>query len=121
MRTLKTAAAVIISMLIVNIYGTTDSRLIFSVLGAMAAVQTTFKDSLESSLTQIVGVLFGAALSVVLLLLPLPNLILAGMGIISWLTGWLLVLAGVGVDLIIFMAIIVHNAKYFMYKQEDEE
>jgi uncharacterized membrane protein YgaE (UPF0421/DUF939 family) len=37
---------------------------------------------LESSLTQIVGVLFGAALSVVLLLLPLPNLILAGMGII---------------------------------------
>lgn len=82
MRTLKTAVAVIISMLIVNIYGTTDSRLIFSVLGAMAAVQTTFKDSLESSLTQIVGVLFGAALSVVLLLLPLPNLILAGMGIV---------------------------------------
>jgi cation transport ATPase len=48
-------------------------------------------------------------------------IILAGMGIISWLTGWLLVFAGVGVDLIIIMAIIVHNAKYFMYKQEDEE
>lgn len=48
-------------------------------------------------------------------------IILAGMGIISWLTGWLLVFAGVGVDLIIFMSIIVHNAKYFMYKQEDEE
>ncbi len=48
-------------------------------------------------------------------------IILAGMGIVSWLTGWLLILAGVGIDLIIFMAIIVHNAKYFMYKQEDEE
>jgi hypothetical protein len=48
-------------------------------------------------------------------------IILAGMGIVSWLTGWLLILAGVGVDLIIFMAIIAHNAKYFMYKQEDEE
>ena len=69
-------------MLIVNIYGTTDSRLIFAVLGAIAAVQTTFKDSLESSLTQIVGVLFGAVLSVGLLLLPVHHLILAGAGII---------------------------------------
>ena len=48
-------------------------------------------------------------------------IILAGMGIISWFTGWLLVLAGVCVDLVIFMSIIMHNAKYFMYKQEDEE
>lgn len=48
-------------------------------------------------------------------------IILAGIGVISWLTGWLLIFAGVGVDLAIFMAIIAHNAKYFMYKQEDEE
>lgn len=48
-------------------------------------------------------------------------IILAGMGVVSWLTGWLLILAGVGVDLIIFMSIVAHNAKYFMYKQEDEE
>lgn len=48
-------------------------------------------------------------------------IILAGVGIVSWLTGWLLILAGVGVDLLIFAAIIIYNAKYFMYKQEDEE
>ena len=48
-------------------------------------------------------------------------IILAGIGVISWLTGWLLIFAGVGVDLAIFMAIIAYNAKYFMYKQEDEE
>ncbi len=48
-------------------------------------------------------------------------IILAGMGIVSWLTGWLLIFAGVGIDLIIIMAIVAYNAKYFMYKQEDEE
>ena len=36
-------------------------------LGAMAAVQPTFKESVESCLTQIVGVLFGALASIVLL------------------------------------------------------
>lgn len=82
LRMLKTAAAVILSMIIVNAFGTTDSRLIFAMLGAMAAVQTTFKDSLESSLTQIVGVLFGALLSIGLLLLPIHRLAIAGIGII---------------------------------------
>ena len=48
-------------------------------------------------------------------------IILAGIGIVSWFTGWLLIFAGVGVDVIILMSIIAHNAKYFMYKQEDEE
>lgn len=82
LRTLKTAAAVIISMLIVNAYGTTDSKLIFAMLGAMAAVQPTFTESVQSSLTQIVGVMFGAIMSVLLLLLPLPRLVITGIGIV---------------------------------------
>lgn len=86
LRILKTAAAVILSMIIVNAFGTTDSRLIFAMLGAMAAVQTTFKDSVESSLTQIVGVLFGAVLSVGLLLLPIHRLAISGIGIILVIT-----------------------------------
>lgn len=86
LRTLKTAVAVIVSMIIVNIYGTTDSRLTFAVLGAMAAVQTTFKDSVESSLTQIVGVLFGAVLSVGLRLLPMHPLAITGIGIVLVIT-----------------------------------
>lgn len=86
LRTLKTAAAVILSMVIVNAFGTTDSRLIFAMLGAMAAVQPTFKDSVQSSLTQIVGVLFGAVLSVGLLLIPIHRLAIAGIGIILVIT-----------------------------------
>ena len=48
-------------------------------------------------------------------------IILAGIGLISWLTGWPLIFLGLIVDAIIAMAIAGHNAKYFMYKQEDEE
>ena len=38
-RTIKTAAAVIIAMVIVHFYGTTASRMTFAMLGAMAAVE----------------------------------------------------------------------------------
>lgn len=82
LRTIKTAAAVIISMIIVDAFGTTSSKLTFAMLGAMAAVQPTFTESLESCLTQIAGVLFGALTGVVLLALPLVPLAAAGIGIV---------------------------------------
>ncbi len=85
-RTIKTAAAVVISMIIVELYGATTSKLIFAMLGAMAAVQTTFKDSVESCLTQIVGVLFGAVAGVLLLLLPLHFLVATGIGLVLVIT-----------------------------------
>ena len=85
-RTLKTAAAVIISMAIVGTLGITESRLIFAMLGAMAAVQTTFRASVESCLTQIVGVIFGAAVGMALQWLPLPELVAAGIGIVLVIT-----------------------------------
>lgn len=86
LRTIKTAVAVIIAMLIVDSYGATTSKLIFAMLGAMAAVQPTFKESLESCLTQIVGVLFGALMGVLLLALHLPSLVATGIGIILVIT-----------------------------------
>ena len=86
LRTAKTAVAVILSMLIVDLYGATSSKLIFAMLGAMAAVQPTFKASLESCLTQIVGVLFGAAAGVLLIALPIPPLAATGIGIILVIT-----------------------------------
>lgn len=70
LRTLKTAVAIIIAMVLVEPYGATSSRLILAMLGAMAAVQPTFKESLESCITQTVGVLFGVAAGVVLVALP---------------------------------------------------
>ncbi len=87
-RTLKTAVAVILSMVVVNLYGTTDSRMTFAMLGAMAAVQPTFKESWESCLTQIVGVLFGAAAGVLLLALKLPPLVATGVGIVMVITAY---------------------------------
>lgn len=86
LRTWKTAAAVILAMVIVDQYGTTSSKLIFAMLGAMAAVQPTFTESLESCLTQIVGVLFGAAAGILLLALRLPDLVAAGIGIVLVIT-----------------------------------
>lgn len=48
-------------------------------------------------------------------------IVLAGFGVITWFGGWPLIFVGVAVDLIIALAIAASNAKYFMYKQEDEE
>lgn len=85
-RTLKTAIAVIASMIVVDFYGATTSKLIFAMLGAMTAMQPTFKESLEASLAQIVGVLFGAVAGILLLLLPLNHLVLTGIGIVLVIT-----------------------------------
>lgn len=87
-RTLKTAAAVILAMVIVDHYGTTSSKLIFAMLGAMAAMEPTFTESLQACLTQIVGVLFGAATGILLLVLKLPDLVAAGIGIVLVITGY---------------------------------
>ena len=86
LRTLKTVLAVIVSMIIVDSYGATTSKLLFAMLGAMAAVQTTFKESVQSCLTQIVGVLFGAMAGVMLVSLPLPTLVATGIGIMLIIT-----------------------------------
>ena len=66
LRTVKTAVAIIIAMVLVEPYGATSSRLILAMLGAMAAVQPTFKESLEACATQTVGVLVGVAAGVLL-------------------------------------------------------
>ena len=85
-RTIKTAAAVIIAMVIVHFYGTTASRMTFAMLGAMAAVEQTFKDSLRSCMAQIVGVVFGSIVGVVLLAIPMHDLLRTGIGIVLSIT-----------------------------------
>lgn len=86
LRTVKTAVAVILSMVLASILGTSDSRLIFAMLGAMNAVQPTFKESVQASLTQLVGVLFGVGVSLLLLLFPMHRLVATGIGIILVIT-----------------------------------
>ncbi len=85
-RTIKTAAAVIIAMVIVHFYGTTTSRLTFAMLGAMAAVEPTFNDSLRSCMAQIVGVVFGSVVGVLLLAVPIHPLMRTGIGIVLAIT-----------------------------------
>ena len=86
LRTVKTTAAIVISMIIVDYLGASASKLIFAMLGAMAAVQPTFKDSVDSCLAQIVGVLFGAVASIALLALPVPPLVATAIGMILVIT-----------------------------------
>ena len=86
LRTWKTVTAVIIAMVIVDAYGATTSKLFFAMLGAMAAVEPTFRESVESCLTQIVGVLFGALIGILLLGLGLPPLLMTGIGIVVVIT-----------------------------------
>lgn len=85
-RTLKTAVAVILAMVVVDFYGATSSKLIFAMLGAMAVIQPTFRESVEACLSQIVGVLFGALVGILLLLLPMSHLVATGIGIIAVIT-----------------------------------
>lgn len=86
LRTLKTATAVVIAMLLVTSYGTTTSRLIFAMLGAMAVMEPTLKDSIGSCFTQIFGVFFGAIAGVLLMLLPINPLVATGVGIVLVIT-----------------------------------
>lgn len=83
LRTAKTAASVILAMVIVDAYGASSARLIFAMLGAMSAVQPTFKGSVQACATQISGVIFGALAGVVLLGLGLPPLAATGVGIVA--------------------------------------
>ena len=85
-RTLKTAAAVIIAMMIVSLYGATTSKMIFAMLGAMGVMEPTFKRSVEACLTQFVGMFFGATLGVLFLYLPLPWQLCVGVGIVLVIT-----------------------------------
>lgn len=86
LRTWKTVVSVVLALLIVNTYGTTTSRLTFAMLGAMTAMQPTFIESLESVLTQIIGVFFGAVVGVLLLMLPIPYIAATGIGIVLVIT-----------------------------------
>lgn len=85
-RTLKTAAAVIIAMMLVSIYGATTSKMIFAMLGAMGVMEPTFKKSVEACLTQFVGMFFGAVMGVLFLKLSWPWQISVGVGIVLVIT-----------------------------------
>lgn len=86
LRTVKTAAAVVLAMVIVDLYGATSSKLIFAMLGAMSTIMPSFKESLESCISQIIGVIFGCLMGLFLGPLPIPDMVACGIGIIMMIT-----------------------------------
>lgn len=85
-RTLKTALAVTLSIVMVSFYGSSTSNLIFATIGALSAMGATFKESLESCFSQIAGVLFGVIAGVLLLSMHMPTLLASGIGVIIVIT-----------------------------------
>lgn len=83
-RTFKSAIAVILALILVSQFGTSaaTSKMVFAMLGAMAAMENTFKQSLEACMAQIVGMIFGAIVAAGLSFLPLHSLLTVGVGIV---------------------------------------
>ncbi len=86
LRTIKTAIAVMLAMAVVDSYGATTSKLIFAMLGAMDAVQPAIRQSLRACVTQVVGVLLGAAIGLGLRHMPMDHVVAAGIGILVVIT-----------------------------------
>lgn len=83
-RTLKTAVAVIISLIAVSMFGTSEatSKMVFAMLGAIAAMENTFKQSVEACMTQIVGMILGAIVAAGVSFLPIPPVLMVGTGVV---------------------------------------
>lgn len=82
LRTIKTAVAVTVSILLVEQYGTSADELIFGVMGAFAAMEPTFKGSLRGCFAQFSGVLMGVLLSLTMRALAVSGAVAAGIGIV---------------------------------------
>ncbi len=86
LRTVKTAVAVILSMLIIAAFGVSSTKMIFAMLGAMATMEPTFKGSVEACLTQMIGLIFGTVLGMFLFILPISHFLVAGISVVFVIT-----------------------------------
>ena len=83
-RTIKSAIAVILALMAVSRLGTTSasSRMVFAMLGAMSAMENTFKQSLEACKAQIIGMILGAMVAAGLSFVPIHSMVTVGIGVI---------------------------------------
>lgn len=88
MRTIKTALAVTLSLMVVEAYGASPAKVVFATIGAISAVGPTFTASLLACMTQICGVTVGVVLALALLALPIPHIVGVGIGIILIITSY---------------------------------
>lgn len=88
MRTIKTALAVVLALLIVEQYGASPAKVVFATIGAISAVGPTFTASLLACLTQICGVTVGALLALLMLAFQVHPMVAVGIGVILILAGY---------------------------------
>lgn len=83
-RTLKSAIAVILALIVVSRFGTSaaTSKMVFALLGAMAAMENTFKQSLEACMAQFIGMILGAIVAAGLSFVPIHSLLTVGLGVV---------------------------------------
>lgn len=86
MRTLKSAMAIFVALMIVEQYGASTSKVVFALIGAASAMDVTFKASLKSCLAQICGVSFGALFGLLMLYLPIDRYVSVAIGFILVMT-----------------------------------
>lgn len=108
-RTFKTALAVVLAMGVSRYIGATNDALIFAMLGAMAVVMPTFKESVNACVTQILGVVAGALIGVLLMLLPMGPLTTTWLGIIILITGYHLLRIPLPPSLPCFILVLICN------------
>lgn len=83
-RTFKSAIAVIIAIVVVSMFGTSasTSKMVFAMLGAMSAMENTFKQSLEACMAQFIGMILGAIVAAGLSFVPIHSLLTVGLGVV---------------------------------------
>ena len=88
MRTVKTALAVTLSLMVIEYYGASPAKVVFATIGAISAVGPTFTASLLACATQICGVSVGALLALTLMALHVPSIVGVGIGIMLIITSY---------------------------------
>ena len=82
MRTIKTVVSVVIAMLIVDSGISPYSNLSVAMLGAIAAVQPSFRESVYTGMSQIVGSAVGLTVGILLLQLPMDEILTTGISVV---------------------------------------
>ena len=82
MRTIKTVVSVVIAMMIVDSNVSPYSNLSVAMLGAIAAVQPSFRESVYSGMSQIVGSAVGLTVGILLLQLPMDHIVTTGISVV---------------------------------------
>lgn len=82
MRTIKTVVSVVIAMMIVDSNVSPYTNLSVAMLGAIAAVQPSFRESIYSGMSQIVGSAVGLMAGILLLQLPMDHIVTTAISVV---------------------------------------